>query len=238
MISRARRNVRALFLTLAILPAFACGTVVMPVDLALEDPSAIHITIPLLPPPNNVKTTFLVGGVETTITTELGLIELLAISLGHALPADISIDDIRIAGTEFDILGLLFTGTLCVEPDDSLPNDGTALINVLLGMAEFHIPLNTLIWVTDPGLLGVVGGPLAFGAQIDEIVPLSIGDMLALLGGGSAGLSLTQEIDTTLPPDTPVIGPAEVSATLTLTSTDTFPTDPLLDECEAFFASF
>jgi len=237
MLSRARRNVQILVLTLAILPAFACGTVVIPTTLALEDPSIINITIPIGPPEEQLKTSSLVGGVETTITTELGLLELIKVSLGKALPADIAIDDIRIAGTGFDILGLLFTGTLCVEPDPALPGGGTAMINVLLGVAEFDIALNTLIWVTDPSLGGVVGGPLPFGATIDEMVPLSIGDLLDLIGGGSGGLSLTQEISTTLPPDTPVIGPAEVSATLTLSSTDTFPSDPLLDECEAFFAS-
>jgi hypothetical protein len=223
---------------LAVLPAFACGDIELDVDLALEDPSQIDITIPLLPAPNNVKTTFLVGGIESTITTHLGLIELIAASLGQALPANIAIDDIRIAGTEFDILGLLFTGTLCVRPDPLTPSGGTAMINALLGVAQFNIDLNTEIWVTDPALLGVVGGPLPFTATIDATAPLSLGDLLNLAAGGTGGLSLTQQIDTTLPPDTPVIGAAQISATLTLSSADALPSDPMLDECDAFFASF
>jgi hypothetical protein len=112
------------------------------------------------------------------------------------------------------------------------------MINALLGVAQFNIDLNTEIWVTDPALLGVVGGPLPFTATIDATAPLSLGDLLNLAAGGTGGLSLTQQIDTTLPPETPVIGAAQISATLTLSSADTLPSDPMLDDCDAFFASF
>lgn len=236
MSDRLRRQLLVLLLVGGVLPSIACGTVVIPTTLALESPSEITIAIPIFPPPYDQETTSLVGGVETTITTELGLLELLGITIGIALPADISVDDILIAGTEIVIGGLLPTGTLCVALDPDLPGGGSALINPLLGVAEFNIALNTLIHITDPGLGGVLGGALPFGAAINAVTPLSLGDLLDLMAGGTGGLSLTQEIDTTLPPDTPVIGPSQVTATLTLATTETFPSDPLLDECEAYLA--
>lgn len=236
MFQRARHRLYVLLLSAAIVPSFGCGTIVIPMDLVLEDPSQIDIHIPIFQPPFDVATTNLVGGVEMTITTNLGFFQLLGISLGQALPADISVDTIAMAGTEILIGGLLPTGTLCVTLDDTLPGGGSALINPLLGVAEFNIALNTLIYITDPGLGPIVGGALPFGADVNAITPLTIGDLLDLLGGGGGGISLTQEIDTTLPPDTPIIGPAQVVATLTLATADAQPSDPLLDECEVFLA--
>ena len=234
---RARQLAVTALLTAFVLPSVACGTIELPIDLALEQPSEIAIDLSaLFPPPNDLAVTSLVGGVETTITAQLGLIEFIAVTLGQALPATIAVDDIRIAGTELLIGGLLSTGTLCVAPDPLVASGGVAMLNLLLGVAAFDLTLASLIYVTDPFLGPTVGGALPFAAEIDAITPLSIGDLLALATGTGGGLVLTQEIDTMLPPDTPIIGAAGVSATLSLATTDVFPTDPLLDECEIFLS--
>ncbi len=231
-----RLNLVAL-LAVFVLPSLACGNIVLPQVLAVEEPSEITLSLPIFPPPFDMETTSLSGGVETTITANLGFFELLGIFVGQALPANIDVDNIAIAGTEFLIAGGLPTGTICVTLDESLPGGGQALLNPLLGVAQFMLDLNTLILITDPFLGGALGGGgLPFGASIDAITPLSIGDLLGLIAGGAGGLSLTQDIETTLPADTPIIGPATVTATLTLSSADTLPSNALLDECEAFLA--
>lgn len=236
--SRKSRHVAlALVLCAFVLPSLACGTIVLPIDLALEQPSDITLDLSaVFPPPNDIASTALVGGVETTITTKLGLFEFIGITLGQALPATIAVDDIRMAAPEILLAGVLSTGTLCIAPDPAVTSGGSAMLNPLLGVAAFSLTLANLIHVTDPLLGGLVGGALPFAADIDAVAPLSISDLLALAAGTGGSLVLSQTIDTTLPPDTPIIGAAGVSAVLTLASSDVFPSDPLLDECALFLA--
>lgn len=237
MSQRIRQATIGLLLSVFVLPSLACGTIELPIDLALEQPSEIVIDVSaLFEPPFDLLGTSLVGGVETTITAHLGLLDFIAITLGQALPADIAVDDIRIAGTPLLIGGVLSTGTLCVAPDPLIESGGTAMLNILLGAAEFDLTLASLIYITDPFIGPLVGGAFPFAADINAITPLSIGDLLALATGTGGGLVLTQEINTVLPPDTPIIGAAGVSATLSLGTTDVFPSDPLLDECDVFLA--
>lgn len=233
---RVRKAGAGLAVALFVLPSLACGSIDLPVTLALEDPSAITIEIPIFPPPDDMETTTLVGGVETNISADVGILTLLGLLVGQALPADITVNDIAIAGTELVIGGFLPTGTICVALDEADPGGGMAYLNVLLGMAAFQLDLNSVIYLTNPVVAPILGGPLPFQASIDTMAPLKLSDLLGLLAGGSGGLSLTQTIDTNLPPDTPVIGPAGISATLTLSSADALPSDLLLDECAAFLA--
>ncbi|MDJ0787693.1 MAG: hypothetical protein QNK05_12860 [Myxococcota bacterium] len=229
------RWARALAVAAIALPAIACGQIDIPLTLVLEDPSDITINIPIFPPPNDQASTFLVGGIDTNITADLGFFELLAVLLGQALQADVDINDVAIAGTPLLIGGFLDTGTVCVDPDPVLgAGGGEAQLNVLLGVAAFDIDINTLLTVADPLVNSLLGGGLPFAAGVDTTTTFTIGDLIGLaLGGGGGGLALTQEISTTLPPDTPVIGAAEVSAVLTLATSDAIPSDPLLDECAA-----
>jgi hypothetical protein len=222
----------------AALPLVACGDIVIPQTLVLEEPSDITIEIDIFSPPYDMAQTSLVGGISSTITASLGFLELLGVLVGKSIVADVSVDEIAIAGTEIVIGGLLPTGTLCVDIDGANPGGGQALINPLVGVAQFIVDLNTIVYLTHPVVGPALGGSFPFTASIDDVAPLSLGDLIGLaLGGSGGGLSLTQEIATQLPPDTPVIGPANVTATLTLATADAIPSDPLLDECAAFLAT-
>jgi hypothetical protein len=224
------------FLVLGVVPSVGCGEIELPVSLALEQPSELTLELPIFPPPFDEETTSLVGGVETTITTEIGLFELLGALIGKAIPADIAIDDVLIAGTEILIGGGLPTGAICVFQDPDLASGGSASFNILLGVAAFEMTLNTRLGLTDPLLGSLLGEPAPFQQIVSAMVPVSIGDLLALISGGGSGLALTQDIDAEFGP-VPILGTVHVTGTLTLASTDTPPSDPLLDECAAFIAS-
>lgn len=232
----APRFVRALALSVLAFPIMACGNLDIPLTLVLEDPSDITIGIPVFPPPFDEVSTQLVGGIDTNVSADLGLFQILGVLIGQPLNADVDINEIAIAGTPLLIGGFLDTGTVCAGEDPVLgPGGGSAALNILLGNAAFNVDVNTQITVADPGVNALLGGGLPFGASINTVTTLTIGDLLGLVlgGGGAGGLSLSQEISTTLPPDTPVIGAAEISALLTLTTGDALPSDPLLDECAA-----
>lgn len=207
-----------------------CGNITLPVNLALEQPSELNLTLG-----DTVATTTLVGGVATTIEADLGLLKLLGALVGQAIPADIAVDDLLIAGTNIAIFGgALNTGTICLYQDPLIPSGGDAAFNMLLGSAAFNLTLNALIALTDP-VLGPGIGPQAFNQAISAVAPLSLTDMLAILGGSGGGLALTQEIDTVFGP-VPLLGEIHAQGSLTLASADVLPSDPLLDDCNDYLA--
>jgi len=218
-------------LAAAIALGSGCGNVSIPITLALEDPSTLSLELP-----SEQATTSLIGGVDTTINADLGLLKLLGALVGQALPADIDVDEVLIAGTSVSVFGGLFnTGTICVFQDPDVPSEGSAAFNLLLGSAAFNMTLNASLAITDPTLGSFLGGPQPFSQAIATVVPLSLGDLLGILGGGGGGLALTQEIDTVFGP-VPLLGEIHVTGELTLASADAFPSDPLLDECVTYIA--
>ncbi|MCL4686535.1 hypothetical protein KJ059_17490 [Myxococcota bacterium] len=231
-----RARLLAVLFAVAVLPSFGCGQIEVPVDLVLEQPSSLTLELPIMPPPYNEETTSLVGGVQTTIVANVGLFQLLGALVGKAIPAVIEIDDILIAGTEIVIGGSLPTGAICLFQDPDLASVGSAQMNVLLGVAAFDMTLNTRLGVSDPVLASLFGEPDPFTQVISAVVPLSIGDLLTMIGGGDSGLALTQDIETEIGP-LPIFGTIRVTGSLTLASSDIPPSDPLLDTCEAFIAS-
>lgn len=236
MSSSLRAKLMTAFLVLGVAPSIGCGEIDLPVSLALEQPSNLTIELAITDPPLE-ETTNLVGGVDTTITTKIGLKELLGALIGKAIPADIAIDDILIAGTEIiigDDESGIPTDTICLFQDPDLASDGAASFNLLLGVASFDMTLNTKLGLTDPFLDALLGGPQPFQQVVSAVTPVSITDMLALLTGGGSGLSLSQEIDANF--EAPILGSIHVTGTLTLASTDTPPSSPLLDDCTAYIA--
>jgi len=210
-----------------------CGDIDIPIDLGLVGDNSITITAPSSPP----LSTSLVGGVETTISVDIGLFSLLN---PNGIMAGIAVDDLLFAGTNIPILGgLLNTGTVCVEQNLDNPGGGTAHMRIFQGSADFLMALNTLIRGTDPGFVALLdslgfGTGFPFDTVVDvQDVPLSFGDLFGLLlgGGGSGGLELSQDISTTLPPEIPFFGGATVDASLTLATVDQIPADPLLADC-------
>lgn len=235
MSASLRAQLLVLLFAVSVVPSIGCGEIELPIDLVLEEPSDLTLGFPSFPPPFDQETTSLVGGVQTTIIADLGLLQLLGALVGKAIPADIVIDDILIAGTEILIAGAIPTGTVCLFQDPLLDSGGAASLNLLLGVAAFDMTLNTRLAITDPGLAALIGEPAPFAQVVSAVVPLSIGDMLTMLGGGDSGLSLTQEIDAEFGP-VPILGTIAVTGSLTLASSDTPASDPLLDTCAAFVA--
>jgi hypothetical protein len=210
-----------------------CGQIQLPISLALEGDNTITLEVPFFPPGQNVFESSLVGGADATITVELDPFKLLT---RDGLAALISLDLVRIAGTEINLFGLR-TGTLCVYDDPDNPGGGIAYLRPLRSEADFEIAFNTLISPTSPQLIALFPDPLPFQATIDTTTTVTLADLIGLLfGTGGSGLELSQEIQTTLPEDIPFFANSLVTANLTLASADAIPSDPLLDECEAFLA--
>jgi hypothetical protein len=212
-----------------------CGEIELPINLALVGDNTFSLEIVGFPPPNNVFTSTLVGGAEATVVVDLNPFELFT---PQGLAAAILVDRVLIAGTDIDIFGL-HTGTVCVFDDVDNPGGGFAFLRPIHGNADFTLTLNTLISPTDPFILGLFPEPLEFSAAIDETVPLTLADLLGLLlggGGSGGGLELSQELTATIPPSVPLLANSIITADVTLATTETFPVDPLLDDCEAFLA--
>jgi hypothetical protein len=211
--------------------SIGCGNINVPLDLALVGDNSITITAPSSLP----LQTFLVGGVETTVSVNIGLFSLLN---PNGIVAGIAIDDILIAGTNIPVLGgIVNTGTLCVEDDAADPGGGNAHFRILQSQADIMFALNTQIRGTDPAfiaLLDLAGiTELPFDTVVETTIPVTFADMFGLLlgGGSGGGLELSQDISTTLPPEIPLFGGALVEASLTLASVDEIPPDDLLVAC-------
>jgi hypothetical protein len=212
--------------------SIGCGSVDIPVDLALVGDNTISIEAEGSPP----LATTLVGGVETTISADLGLFSLLN---PNGIMAGITVDDLLFAGENIPILeDILNTGTLCIEQNPDNPGGGSAHMRLLQGQADFLMALNTLIRGTDPGFVALLDA-LGYGAgfPFDTVVeaydvPFSLVDMLGLLSGtSSGGLEINQDISTTLPADIPFFGGATVNASLTLATVDAIPVVPPMADC-------
>lgn len=214
----------------------ACGQIDLPLTLALQGENDISIQIPAFPPGRDTFSSTLLGGAAATVSIELNPFHLFS---PNGLVALLAIDKVRIAGTDINIAGL-HTGTLCIYDDVANPGGGVAYLRPLRQEADFQLSFNTLISVTDPFILSLFPDPLPFEAELDTTVPVTLADLVGLLLGGGAGggggLELSQQVTTTLPEDLPILGGGTVVANLTLATVEEFPTDPMLDECEAFLA--
>lgn len=171
-----------------------------------------------------------VGGIESTVELQISFFDVL-----FNLPLDgtVTINDILIAGTPLTI-GPNSTGTLCTSPLD--PNDaggGTIEINLKRRKLTLETASLTGVEATDP-VIGPVLGVLELPVEISAMQPVNLLDLLGALGGKGLPLDITQEFEFTIE-EGPLTG-AVVSGVLNLTSTDTFPTDPLITECENFLA--
>jgi hypothetical protein len=212
-----------------------CGQIDLPVVFALQGDNTISLEIPAFPPGNNTFSSSLVGGAEATVTIDLNPFELFK---PQGIVALIALDRVLIAGTDIDILGL-HTGTLCIYDDVENPGGGIAYLRPLRQEADFNLTFNTLISVTDPFILSLFPDPLPFTAEISTTVPVTLAQLLGLLAGGGSGdggLELSQELEAVLPEDIAILGGGVITADLTLATVEEFPSDPLIDDCEAFLA--
>jgi hypothetical protein len=211
--------------------SIGCGEIELPITFALVGDNDISLTVPAFPPPNEFGSS-LSGGAEATVIIDLNPFELIT---PNGLMAAITVDRVLMAADPINIYSVN-TGVVCVYDDAQTPGGGFALLRPLRQEADFHITLNTLISITDPVLLALFPEPLPFEAAIDETLPLTLADLFGLLAGGGAGLELSQTLQTTLPPDIPLLGGGEITANVTLATVDEFPTNANLTFCEDFLA--
>ncbi len=210
----------------------ACGRIEVPVFLNL-DPAAAN-TLELGLPDGSAVSSDLSGGVATTL-----ILDTHRLLTWKGVFATIRVDDVRIAGSSLLFFGAIPSGTLCLAPDPALASGGFAFLRPLRGEGSFQLTLETLAYLTDP-VLAAAFPPLPFSAAIDDEVPLTISDLLAIVAGDlgvDGGLTIQQTLVSTLPPDTPLVGGSDVTVTATLTSASAEATGPLLDECDAFLAA-
>jgi len=210
-----------------------CGQIPLPVSFALQGDNTISLEIPFFPPGRNVFESTLVGGADATISVDLNPFVLITKT---GLAALISLDLVRIAGTDINLAGL-HTGTICIYDDPDNPGGGIAHLRPIRHEADFDISFNTLISPTSPQLVALFPTPLPFQASVSTTTTVTLADLFGLLIGSSgSGIELSQELVSTLPDDIPFFAGATVTADLTLATADAIPSDPKLDECEAFLA--
>lgn len=220
-------TIRTLLVAALAAGGIGCGSIDLPVTLALEGDNTISLDVPPLSMDGTPDVeTALVGGVEMTMSASLS-----NLFSPNGLLAVITVDDVRIAGPAVLFLGFLDTGTLCIsEVPDS--GGGMAFLRPFQGQADIQVALDTVVWPL--ALLPLLPDGFPFSADIEDTVPLSFSDLIGFALGGTGNLSVNQEISTTL--DAPdlfggILDGTVIAANLTLSSADAIPEDDLLDEC-------
>jgi hypothetical protein len=217
---------------LAILAIVGTGQFQMPLVLQI-DPDVENV-LELQEPAQvggTTRTSQLVGGIATTLTFDAR-----RLLTRDGVMATVDVDEVRIAGTGFDILGLIPTGTLCVTLDPDLPSGGTAFLRPVRGTTSMQVTLATLSFATSPAIVGVIP-PIPLGAELEDEFPMSPVQLLALLLGEERVIYTTQTLVDTLPEDIPVLGGSPVTVRTSLYNANGIAPDPLLDECDAFLGS-
>jgi hypothetical protein len=205
-------------------------TQVLDTVLAAQDGSGVTITLGAL----NLDTQF-VGGIDSTVKINISFFDLL---FNKPLNGTVTINDLLLAGTPI-ILPIgpgLSTGAICVSPlDPNSPGGGTISIDLKHNKLTMQVSSATAIRLASP-ILGPAVGVLEFPVDVDATVPVTLFDLLGALGGGSLPLDITQPIDFTIDdPSSPFNG-AVVQGQFVLAQADSFPTDPLIDECRTLLA--
>jgi hypothetical protein len=181
--------------------------------------------------PDGPVGTELVGGVLTTLRYDPT-----SLLLNRRVVADVSIDEIRIAGASFvpvPAFPTLQTGTICVTTDPSTPSGGTLTLPVLRP-PHIAADMHTLTFLTSPlGTLFPEGIPLTAHVEDDMQV-----DLRAFLLNLTAGpIAVDTAASGVIPPDVLFLGGLPFSLQVKIVNSLGPPSHPLLDECAAFLAA-
>ena len=234
-----RKQALELLVALALVTggSVGCGVIEAPMTLALEEGSAMDVILnPDSPNPLNWGTVELEGGVETLMTAEFSLWDIL---FKRPVLGTLEVTDLLFAGTPFAIFGLS-TEEVCTFQDPANPGGGTVLIDIFdhqinNASLQFVMDLASRIKIGNPQLSGAVPEGLPLVLSVDSEADLSLTEMLSLLSGNAeGGLTVTQPLDERITVN--VLGVnlnLGVVGALTLSTVNEFPTGPLLDDCIA-----
>lgn len=176
----------------------------------------------------------LTGGTVVGLDISIGLFELL---FGH-VDGDIELKELLLAAPGYTLLAVLPTDEICIFPASATPAPGTFDSNIYSGESTFAIDIDTLAEFQNPEQQArVVGGALPFPFSLSDTQNLSIGELFGLLGG-SGELAFEQAfsepivLEFQLSPNAPIQNLSGFAAgTVSLASTDTFPTSPDIEVC-------
>jgi len=204
--------------------------------LALEEGSGMSIYLNPTTTPVLLGDVQLEGGVDTLMTTQIDLMDLL---WHRPIMGTIEVTNLLFAGTPFSILGIP-TNEVCTVPDPNTPSGGSVLIDLFdhkinNASLQFVMDMATAIKVGNPVLAGAIPDGFPLVLSVDSEADLSLAEMLSLFAGDTeGGFSITQDLDEVF--TVTVVGiPLEmgVLGQLTLTTVNEFPTGALLDDCIA-----
>ncbi len=212
-----------------VLALFAMSTVgcnlAIQKTFAMQDGSALNLFFQTLDdPPIDVESGKLTlgGGVVMTINVSMDLFDY----LDGTMDGDITVDDVLFTGTGLNFVHVLEFPPICIA---LASESGGAFAYALLAQtATFDVVVNTAARFIEPNPL--FGDPLIpFPFHLVADIPLPLLDALGLfLGTGQ--MTVTQHIDTIFP-----FGafpyPIHLVGDLTLKTQDTFPTNPLIEQC-------
>ncbi len=219
--------------------SIACGDIQLPQTLALVGEDNV-ITMTLSPdtPAAQSFDLGLEGGVDTTITLSLSLLDLL---VNGGLNGLITVDELLFAGTPFEILGIP-TGEVCIVPDQDNPGGGSVLIDILAGLMSLDAAFNTRVLLGNELFASAIPDGFPFPLNVQDTSELSIADLIGLIFGNAdgGGMLISQELSDQfeaeiLPGFPPII--IGVEGNISLGTVNEFPTGDLIDACDAFLST-
>jgi hypothetical protein len=181
------------------------------------------------------------GGVVMRIDVSTDLLDY----LDGTVDGDVTILDLLFGIPNFKFF-FVNTGLLCVVLDDP-PGGGTFAYDVLAQQASFDVLVNTKAVVTNPLVAPMMpGGAFKFPFDLEASMPLTLVDALGLVTG-TGSITVAQHLDNIFIaeyypdkanyPNWTVPLKMHVVGDVTLTSTDTFPTPPIVLSCLDYLGS-
>ncbi|MEM7410850.1 MAG: hypothetical protein AAF430_11495 [Myxococcota bacterium] len=222
---------------LGLLVAFAFGAVACSIQqevvLAVEEGASIEVTIPNLEP----QTSNLSGGLKSQLDIDISFLRIL---FGLPLNGTIDVTEILIAGSGFPVIPPFpLQSTLCQYADPADPGGGSVSVSLASRQLGIQTTANALIVPVDPIVLSLFGGePIPFPVAIDVTAPITLLDLLGVIGGGDLPLSLVQELDFVFESENPLLDGLTITGELPLSTAEAIPDGPLVSECETFLDGF
>lgn len=227
------RSARSLALMLFVLPLSACTVQIDKTfemqpgsDLQLDEIRRLGVA------PQG--TLHLQGGTIMRINVSTSLLDY----LDGTVNGDVEFLELLFASTGFRFFKIIDTNTMCIGLDLGNPGGGTFTYDVLNEAATFDVTVNSVGYATSPVVQAILPNGFNFPFHLESTMDMTLVDALALFTGGD--LTITQPVDEyfqVLPAGYTIPFDFHIYGNVTLSTTDTFPTPPLVLECLDFFAA-